>query len=171
MRQSRLGAALADALSMSLALQSPVRPAKTSAGFPMSGRRAVPLSPPLGASPAQPTHPTPLTETQLERLVKLVPADVVALYIPAIGLGTLTSWQYYGLAVTIGAAVLVPVLLYLDARSAKQRVPRLQYVVRTIAFVLWAFVIGQPLAPHHVDPVLPALFALVVPILGERLLR
>jgi hypothetical protein len=161
-------------MSMSLAIQSPVRSATTAAGFPMSGRSPAPLTPPRaqpGAQPAQAAKSPTLTESQLERLVKLVPADVVALYIPAIGLGTLTTWSYYALAVTIGATVLVPLLLYLDARSAKQRVPVLQYVVRTAAFILWAFVIGQPLAPYHMDPVIPALLALVLPILGERLLR
>jgi len=110
-------------------------------------------------------------ETQLERLVKLTPADVVALYIPAIGLGSLTSWPRYPLAIAIGATLLVPLLLYVDARVAGDRVPPLQYVLRTLAFIAWAFVISQPLAPYEVEPVIPALFALVLPVLGERLLR
>jgi hypothetical protein len=159
---------------MSLAIQTSVRPATAATGFPMSGRTPAapsPISTQPGGQPAlQPASPA-LTESQLERLIKLVPADVVALYIPAIGLGTMTTWPYYALVVTIGATVLVPVLLYLDARSAKQRVPYLQYAVRTAAFILWAFVIAQPLAPYRVDPVVPALLALVLPILGERLLR
>jgi hypothetical protein len=119
------------------------------------------------APPARP----PITETQLERLVKLIPADVAALYIPAIGFGSLTTWRYYALAVTIGATVLVPLLLWLDSRAANERVPYVQYIVRTLGFVAWAFVISQPLAPYTISPVAPALIALVLPVIGERLLR
>lgn len=136
----------------------------------------VPTAPPARAGSAlpgagQPARPAAPGETQLERLVKLVPADVVALYIPAVGLGSLTTWPRYPLAIAIGATLLVPLLLYLDARSAGDRVPALQYVVRTLAFVAWAFVISQPLAPCTIEPVIPALLALVLPVLGERLLR
>lgn len=164
---------------MSLAIQRSVRHATTAAGFPMSGRTPVPLSPssPQSATqsatqpPTQPPAQPPVTETQLERLVKLVPADVVILYIPAIGLGTLTTWPYYALAVTIGATVLVPVLLYLDARAANHRVPLPQYILRTLAFIAWAFVISEPLGHGHVSAVIPALLSLVLPVFGERLLR
>jgi hypothetical protein len=117
-----------------------------------------------------PTRPPVLAESQLERLSKLVPADVIALYIPAIGIGTFTSWPYYVLAVTLGATALVPTLLYLDARSSKERVSPTQYIVRTLAFVAWAFAIGQPLTPYQVNPLIPALIGLLLPVLGERLI-
>lgn len=120
---------------------------------------------------AAPTRPPVISESQLERLVKLVPADVIALYIPAIGFGSLTAWRYYGLAVTLAATALVPLLLYLDARKDNERVHPVQYIVRTLAFVAWAFVISQPLAPYQLNPVAPALIALALPVLGERLLR
>ena len=77
----------------------------------------------------------------------------------------------YALAVTIGATLLVPLLLWLDSHAASERVPLVQYVVRTLAFVAWAFVISQPLAPYAISPVIPALLALLLPVIGERLLR
>jgi len=113
----------------------------------------------------------PINESLIERLVKLVPADVVAIYVPAFGLQKFAQWPHYALVIAIAATLLVPLLLYLDARSAHERVPPLQYVVRTVAFVAWAFLIGDPLGAGAVHPLLPALVALVLPIIGERLLR
>lgn len=123
---------------------------------------------PPAAAPVM--RPPILSDSQLERLTKLVPADVIALYIPAISFGAFTTWRYYALAVTIAATALVPALLYLDARSSKEQAPPVQYIVRTLGFVAWAFVIGQPLAPCQVNPVIPALIGLVLPVLGERLI-
>lgn len=117
-----------------------------------------------------PTPPPVPDETRLERLVKLVPADVAGLYIPAIGLGSLTAWPWYALAIAIGGTLLVPILLYLDARPDED-VPVIQYVVRTLAFVAWAFLVSQPLAPWVINPLVPALIALVLPVIGERLIR
>jgi len=117
------------------------------------------------------TGQPPINESLIERLVKLVPADVVAIYVPALGLGRLTTWPHYALVISIAATVLVPLLLFLDAHSANERVPPLQYIIRTLAFVAWAFLIGDPLGAGAVHPLLPALVALVLPIIGERLLR
>lgn len=125
--------------------------------------------PPLAAdrAPDADKPPPPIDETRLERLAKLIPGDVVSVYVAAIGLGKLTTWPSYTLAVAIGCTVLVPLLLYLDARPAG-KVPATQYVVRTLAFVAWAFVISKPL---NVDPIAPALIALLLPVIGERLIR
>jgi len=119
----------------------------------------------------QPTKPAPINESLIERLVKLVPADVIAVYVPALGLGKLTTWPQYPLAIAIAATLLVPLLLWLDARGAKEDVPTLQYVVRTLAFIAWALLISDPLGPGVIGPVVPALVALLLPIFGERVLR
>jgi hypothetical protein len=117
-------------------------------------------------------RPSPVVdETVLERLVKLVPADVVALYVPALGFRSLISWPGYPLAVALGGTLLVPLLLFLDARSSRERVPRVQYIVRTLAFVAWTLVISDPPGLGVMHPVIPAVIALVLPVLGERLLR
>jgi hypothetical protein len=115
--------------------------------------------------------PLPIPESTLERLVKLIPADVVGLYIPALGLDRLAGWSHYRLAVSIGGLVLVPILLFADARAAHQRVPLLQYVIKTLAFAAWALLIGAPFGSDAVNPVIPALVALLLPVLGERALR
>lgn len=149
---------------MSLAIR-PSRRVAVRAPGPLAPARSA-LSPAVAPPP-----PPPVDETVLERLVKLVPADAVALYVPALGFRSLTSWPSYSLAVAIGGTLLVPLLLFLDARSARERVPPLQYIVRTLAFVAWALVISDPLGPGVVHPIVPALVALVLPVLGERLLR
>jgi len=133
------------------------------------------VKPPGGPLPTAavetPTRPPPINESLIERLVKLVPADVVAIYVPALGLGKLTTWSRYPLVVAIAATLLVPLLLWLDARGGDERVPTLQYVVRTLAFVAWALLISDPLGPDVISPVVPALVALVLPVIGERVLR
>jgi hypothetical protein len=110
-------------------------------------------------------------ESTIERLVKLIPADVVAIYIPALGLDRFAGWSGYRLTISIAGLVLVPLLPYLDARAANERVPPLQYVVKVLAFVAWALLIGEPFGKDVLNPVIPALVALVLPVLGERLLR
>ena len=151
---------------MSLALRPIPRPSVRIPGG------LVKSSDPLAGKPAagQPTPP-PIDESLLERLVKLIPADAVALYVPALGFRSLTSWPYYSLAIAIGGTLLVPLLLFLDARPAHERVPPLQYVVRTLAFISWALVIGEPLGPGVIHPVIPALVAIILPVIGEKLLR
>jgi hypothetical protein len=120
---------------------------------------------------AAPPNPPPIPESTMERLVKLIPADVVAVYVPAVALGKLANWPPYPLALAIVGTVLVPMLLFLDARSANERVPPLQYLIRTLAFVAWALLIGEPFGKDAVKPLIPALVAIVLPVVGERLLR
>ncbi len=110
-----------------------------------------------------------LAETRLERFVKLLPADVLAVYITALGLGALTDWRLYSPIVFACATALVPGLLYLDARSAGDRAPSMQYVLRTVTFVAWAFVISPSLSP--IEPPIAALAAIAVPLGGEYLIR
>jgi hypothetical protein len=111
----------------------------------------------------------PVFETRLERFVKLLPADAIAVYLAAVGLGALIDWRHYELAVFGGATVLVPLLLYLDARSAGDRAPSMQYVLRTITFLAWAFVIRPSLSP--IEPPIAAIAAIAVPLSGEYLVR
>jgi len=153
---------------MSLAIRTLPRPRVVTIGRTEPEAAAAGAGVPPAAAPV--ARPPILSDSQLERLTKLVPADVIALYIPALSLGAFTAWPYYALAVTIGATALVPTLLYLDARPSKERVSLVQYAVRTLGFLSWAFAIGQPLAPYQVSPVIPALIGLVLPVLGERLI-
>jgi hypothetical protein len=114
-------------------------------------------------------QPTPTAETRLERLVKLLPADVFAMYIPAVGLGTITDWHYYPLVLLIFATALVPLLLYLDARSTGEPVPSMQYAMRTATFLAWAFLISPSISP--VAPPTAAIAAIALPLAGEYLVR
>jgi hypothetical protein len=130
-----------------------------------------PITPVPTTAGGPPPAPPPIPESTIERLIKLIPADVVAIYIPALGLDELVHWPSYRLAVSLGGLVLVPLLLYLDANAANERVPPLQYVIRTLAFAAWALLIGKPFGEGAVNPVISALVALVLPVIGERLLR
>lgn len=106
----------------------------------------------------------------LERLAKLVPADVAAVYIPAVALGA-DRWRWYPLTIAIAGTLLVPLLLKLDARSKQESVPFAQYVVRTLAFVAWAFIVSKPLGASPDVTTIAALTGLLLPLIGERLIR
>lgn len=108
-------------------------------------------------------------ESDLDRVLKLIPAEVISLYITARGLSDDTivfPLVLFGLALA-----LVPTILALDARRSRVPAPPLQYVLRTLAFVVWAFAVGQPLAGVGVvvPDWVPGLLVLLIPILGARL--
>lgn len=114
-------------------------------------------------------HPRAPAETRLERCVKLLPADVIALYLPAVGLGTLIEWRFYPFVIVAFATALVPLLLHLDARAAGDRAPSMQYLLRTLTFLAWAFVITPSISP--VEPVVAAVASIAIPVGGEYLVR
>jgi hypothetical protein len=133
------------------------------------------VNPPIPSAPTAAgvpqLAPPPIPESTIERLIKLIPADVIAIYIPALGLDELVGWPSYRVVVSLGGLLLVPLLLYLDAKVAEERVRPLQYLIRTLAFAAWALLIGKPFGEGTVNPMISALVALVLPVIGERLLR
>jgi hypothetical protein len=83
----------------------------------------------------------------LAKLVKLIPGEVVAFYlsISAFLADTETGYRF---AVFLIGLIATPAIVWLSAHPAeggvKLRPPLLQYVLRTVAFVLWAMVTAYP---------------------------
>jgi hypothetical protein len=109
-------------------------------------------------------------ETSLDVIVKLIPAEVVTLYAAASAFPDLATSRYGAPALLVLGTLLTPLVLFLVGRRLDRPVSVAQYVVRILAFVAWAFTIGNPLAPH--DPVprwIPGIAVLVIPIVGSLL--
>lgn len=145
-------------------------------------RRQSSSHPPIGAlslrdpsaarTPGGPGAPA-APETDLDRVLKFVPTEIVALYLalmPSVS-GIPAAWLPLLFAAGLG---LVPLVLFLDGRATGVRAPWQQYVVRTLAFVVWAMAIEWPFArwwPANGAPGLIAAGVVVAPFLGNLLLR
>lgn len=129
-----------------------------------------PPTSPLGGGPP----PAPIPDGDLERIIKLIPGEVVALYTAAMAFGPSPPTRAFALTLFLLGVALVPLILWLDGRQAGVRARWPQYVVRTLAFAAWAFAISDPLAPTvSIADVrwLPGLAVLALPIIGSRVLR
>ena len=101
------------------------------------------------------------------------PIDL-ALYTGALPIAGDVPWRHFTLAMFIAGLVLVPTVLYLDGRATKQFAPWPQYVLRTLAFAVWAMACSWPFSawsrPDNARWVV-AIGVLVIPFLGGLLLR
>jgi len=116
----------------------------------------------------------PVQETDLDRILKLIPTEVLALYTAIGPLSTHVTWTYLPLALFLGGVALVPLVLLLDSRAMNVRARWPQYVVRTLAFVAWALAASRPFAPWlSKDDVIwvSAPAVLLVPLVGGLVLR
>lgn len=115
----------------------------------------------------------PILETDLDRILKLIPSELLLLYTAAAPAISDVDWSHFGLVfIGIGAA-LAPLILYLDGRSTGQPAPWPQYVVRTLAFIACALAIAWPFSgwAAHELRWLRSLSVLAVPFAGALLLR
>jgi hypothetical protein len=116
----------------------------------------------------------PVQETDLDRVLKLVPTEVLAFYTAAVPISAQVPWQYFPLALFLTGLGLVPLVLYLDGRTMNAAAHWPQYLIRTLAFVAWAMAISWPFAPW-----LPkdgfgwvrSLAVLIIPLVGALVLR
>ena len=125
-----------------------------------------------GGSPTPPAMPVPVPDDYKDRLLKYIPADVIALYVALDGIVTTTvaddqvpvgtlRW-----IILLLVAAVTPLYLWRVAKVRK----RAQIIISTIAFLVWAFYLGGPfrtLSFYH--PVYGALlfplFTFLVPLL------
>ncbi len=98
------------------------------------------------------------SDTTLERVAKLVPTEIVAGYVPLVAAAeaiTTNSTRRFSLAV--GAfflgLLLTPIYLLLTGKP-KNWVQGLSIVISTIAFILWAYMLGGPFAMEQMTPYL-----------------
>lgn len=116
----------------------------------------------------------PIGETDLDRIVKLIPAELVLFYAAAAPTISDVPWRYFGAVLFLAGVALAPLILFLDGRSTGRRARWPQYVVRTLTFAACAMAIAWPF-----DAWLPrdelrwerSLAVLVIPFAGAFALR
>jgi len=117
----------------------------------MSRRIDTGIGPATGSVRSRPTSAGPGgadLESFLGRLVKYVPAEIVGLYVAAMGLPSNARGPdfIYQKVTFIGCALLTPLFLTLATREPSEgKGPLwLQVVLGTIAFPVWAYAVGAP---------------------------
>ena len=107
---------------------------------------------------------------QYDRILKLVPAEVIAGYTALIAIiGTIsTSSLEVALPVALVACTALTVLALRNA-SKDRDAPPLQYIFSLLAFWAWAFAIRDPLVPFHhaTPPWIPAFACVLIPLFGS----
>jgi hypothetical protein len=118
----------------------------------------------------------PVAETNLDRLLKLIPSEVLVAYPAVVALGAPSAWPYYELALLLTGLLVVNLSLHRDGKTSKLIPDWRQYLVRSLAFVAWALVISSPLAPFadwiNTDDVrwVASFAAVGIPVVGYLLL-
>jgi len=116
----------------------------------------------------------PIRETDLDRILKLIPTEVLAVYMAAVPMISQTPGRHCPLLLFLGGAALVPLVLYLDGRGTRQAARWPQYVVRMLTFAAWASAMTWPFAPWAFEQDrawVCSLAVLIVPLVGALVLR
>jgi hypothetical protein len=120
------------------------------------------------------TEPPPIRETDLDRILKLIPTEILAFYTAAVPIAPQVPWRLFPFVLFLLGLLLVPVVLFLDGRNTNQPAYWPQYVIRTLAFVAWANAISWPFSAW-MDGAdlnwLRSLAVLIVPLLGALFVR
>jgi membrane associated rhomboid family serine protease len=109
-------------------------------------------------------------ETKLDRLLKMIPTEVIAVYPAVLATAAVIAWPYYEPSVAILGLLGVILVLWYDGVANKLKPDRRQYIVRCLAFAAWTLVLGNPLAPLSVTAAQAHIFGAVgaafIPVLG-----
>lgn len=132
--------------------------------------RAIVVRRPRGSGTAAAKVPVP--DDALAKMVKLVPAEIISFYTledTLIRANSMSPWMY--LAAMIVGVLLTPVHLRWATRNDTPAL-RAQYVLSTVAFLVWTNVIGAPFVALGWNFRQLALFLLpVVIVLGPLAVR
>lgn len=118
--------------------------------------------------------PPPISETDLDRILKMIPTEVLAFYTAAVPIAPQVPWRSFPLVLFLVGLVLVPIVLYLDGQYTGQPARWPQYVMRTLAFAAWGIAISWPFAAWSSSDNLSwlrSLAVLIVPLVGALVLR
>lgn len=121
-----------------------------------------------------PQRVPPIGETDLDRIIKLIPAELVLLYCAAAPSISDARWQFFAVTLFIAGTVLAPLILYLDGLSTGRHARWPQYIVRTLTFAVCAVAIAWPFESWMSGDRLRwarSLVVLVVPLAGAFMLR
>ncbi len=80
----------------------------------------------------------PARDSWLDALTKLVPGEVIAAYTAVLQIEGVEESSFAQVAIVAALSPLAPLVLFASARRSRASVHPLQYVVRTLAFVLYA---------------------------------
>ncbi len=135
---------------------------------------------------ADPSVPPPVpptgTDVYLDRIIKFIPAPIVAAHVAAMGMVTedpvhivFLSWTVF--AVCWALAPLYVMFIPGEAQDDKNCSKRFHVLASIIAFPIWAYALGGPFAlsfPEHYRPLYGSLLlifaTLLMPILQKILL-
>lgn len=113
------------------------------------------------------------TDDLFDRVLKLVPAQVVAGYTALIAIIDTISTDSLKVAqpVALVACTILTVLALRDAGKTREP-PHLQYLFSLLAFWAWAFAIRDPLVPFGfaTPSWIPAFACVLVPLFGSYLI-
>jgi hypothetical protein len=115
-----------------------------------------------------------VSETDLDRILKLIPTEVLALYTGALPLASEVPSRHFTFIMFVACLVLVPVVLVMDGKATGQTARWPQHVLRMLAFCVWAMACSWPFAAWvSADNTrwVVALGVLLVPFLGALILR
>jgi hypothetical protein len=115
----------------------------------------------------------PTRETDLDRILKLIPTEMLAFYTAAGPVTADLQSPSLRFAIFLGCGVLVPVVLYLDGRNTGAPAAWPQYAIRVLTFVAWAIAIAWPFAAWSSDDSFSWLRSsgvLVIPLVASLLL-
>jgi len=99
--------------------------------MPLALLRPPPSSATASASP-------PVLETDLDRILKLIPTELVTFYVAAVPILCEGPWHYLPLMLFLGGTALAPLVLYFDGRNTGQAARWSQYLIRSLCFASWA---------------------------------
>lgn len=120
--------------------------------------------------PSQPARGVTPLETPLDRLLKLLPCEVLLFYPAAIALARSPAWHLTVMGLGLVAVV---TSLYLDGRAWHLKQDWRQHAIRATAFLAWALALGDPLGAW-LDGAqvrrIAAFLSLGIPIAGYLLL-
>lgn len=118
--------------------------------------------------------PPPIRETDLDRILKLIPTEILAFYTAAVPVVPQVPWRLFPFVLFLVGLLLVPLVLFLDGRNTSQPARWPQYVMRMLAFAAWAVAVSWPFSPWSSSDNLSwlrSLAVLIVPLVGGLVLR
>jgi len=117
---------------------------------------------------------TPAGDTRVDRLLKVIPTEVIAVYPMALALAALIAWPYYELTMAALGMLAVVLVLRHDGAIAQRQPMQRQHIFRCLIFMAWTMVVGNPLATWSVTTAHVHLFGAVgtafLPCLGYLVL-
>lgn len=111
--------------------------------------------------------------TYLKRLLLMIPAEVISLYLVGAGLipGDVSPWYITGWSIFCLAGVILVRALGTQDKAAKLDVDWIHVVISVVAFAIWIFTLGGPFAawnlhvPLFIGSLLVLAWTFVVPFL------